>query len=173
MLTWAPRVPSRNSRLTNSGSPSRAEAGRQPVGHPVEEQRLVALLALGPADLAAGQRRHEHLGLEPGGQHLRRLGHLGGQDAVLDEEHVGVEAGPLVAGPDLRHHARQRQRRAVGQRPVAHDDVVELQAQPGASATQNSSGVASSVPSTRPTPTGDAPPFMSMAPSRRQGTPGV
>ena len=58
------------------------QAGRQALAHLVEEQRLVALGAGGLAHLAARQRRHVDLGLEPGGQHLGRLADLGGQHAV-------------------------------------------------------------------------------------------
>ena len=99
-----------------------------------------------------GSGGHEDLGLEAGGLHLRRLADLGRQHAVGDEEHVAVEAGALVAGPHLGDDAVDaRPAPPVGQRPLERDDVVELQVRrPGATATQNSSGVASSVPMTRP-----------------------
>ena len=103
------------------------QAGGQQLAHLREQQGLVALGPRGLAHLLARQRRNEDLGLEAGGEHLRGLADLGGQHAVGHEEHVAVEAGALVGGPHLRHDARDAQRLPVGQHPVDHDDVVELQ----------------------------------------------
>jgi hypothetical protein len=103
------------------------KAGGQPFLHRVEVQGLVALLADRLADDGTGQRGHEDLGLDPGQGHLRGLGHLAGEDPVLDQEHVGVEASPLVAGPHLRYDAVDRDRLAAGRGALGRDDVVELQ----------------------------------------------
>ena len=129
MLTWAPagaveEVEVEVQRLVVAGEP-----GRQPPLHPVEEQRLGRARRPSPVRTGVpGQRRHEHLGLEPGGLHQRRLADLGRQHAVGDEEHVAVEAGALVAGPDLRDDAVDAHRaRPSGQGPLEGDDVVELE----------------------------------------------
>jgi hypothetical protein len=52
---------------------------------------------------------------------------FGGQDAVLDEEDVAVEAGALVAGAHLRDHTEDADGLAVGQGPLEGHDVVELE----------------------------------------------
>ena len=70
---------------------------REPALHPIEEQRLVALDAMGPAHRLSGPGRDEDLGLDPGGCDLGRFHDLGRQHTVLDEEHIGVET-PLRAG---------------------------------------------------------------------------
>ena len=49
-----------------------------------------------------------------------------GKHAVLDEEHVGVEARALVAGADLIHDARDHDRVAARKLALADDHVVEL-----------------------------------------------
>ena len=103
------------------------QPGGQQLAHLREQQGVVALGAGRLAHLLARQRRHEDLGLEPGGQHLGGLADLGGQHAVGDEEDVAVEPGALVRGPHLRDDARDAQRLAVGQHAVDHHDVVELQ----------------------------------------------
>ena len=105
-----------------------AEPDRQARLHLVEEQRDVAFVARRAPDLGAGRGRHEHLGIEAGGEHLGGLDVLAREHAVGDEEHVGVEAGALLAGAHLGDDARERHR-LVAARDVAlaHDDVVELQ----------------------------------------------
>ncbi len=55
---------------------------RQPFGHPVEEQSLVAFVTGGAPDLLTGTRRHERLWLESGGGHLGRLRDLRREDPV-------------------------------------------------------------------------------------------
>ena len=129
MLTCAPRVPSRNSRLRYSGSPSRPSPIGQLALHLVEVQRLVALGARRPG----APRRPGSGGTKTSGS-TRVVVHLGdlarpaaGSTPSAIEEHVGVEARALVPGPDLRHDAGDRDRLAAGQRPRAHHDVVELQ----------------------------------------------
>ena len=131
-----------------------AEPDRQLALHAVEEQRLVALVARAPG----GPRAPGSGGTYTSGStrvvvHLRGLDRLGRQHAVGDEEHVRVEARAFVAGPHLGDDSREphrlvapghrrartrRRRRAAGTGPRR-------------GATQNVSGVASSVPSTRPT----------------------
>ena len=64
-------------RLSAAGEPD-----REPVVHRVEEQRLVALLALGLPHLLARTGRNEDLRLEPGGGDLGRLRGLGREEAV-------------------------------------------------------------------------------------------
>ena len=95
--------------------------------HLVEVESLVALLALGAADRGARQRRHEDLGLDACGEDLGDLARLRGEDAVLDEEHVGVEASALVASLDLADDAGDRDGLVVGEVAGAHHDVVELE----------------------------------------------
>ena len=93
------------------------EAGREPVLHPVEEQRLVAIGAGGAPHLVARARRHEHLGLEPRGHHHAGFGHLGRELPVLDQEHVAVEASSFVAGANLGDDAVDPDR--LGRRRLA------------------------------------------------------
>ena len=132
-------------RLAVAGEP-----GRQPALDVGEVERLVALGVDRPADLGARQRRHERLRHDPGHLHHRRLGDLGRQHAVGDQEHVGVEARALVAGraPGRRCRRSTPSRRSAGS-GRARRRRRAAGAGPGATATQNSSGVASSVPSTR------------------------
>ncbi len=98
--------------------------------HAIEEQGPVTLLVGGDADVLAGTGRHEHLGLEAGGGNLGGLGHLGRQDAVLDEKHVGVEARPLVPGHHLADGPVYAHELARRQNPLQGDDVVELEELP-------------------------------------------
>ena len=104
-----------------------AEADRQLLLHLVEVERVVALVVRGPSHFGTRQRRHEHLGLDAGGHHLRRLDDLGRQHALLDEEDVGLEARALVARAHLRHDTRQRHRFTPRHRTLGDDDVVELE----------------------------------------------
>ena len=107
--------------------PVAGQAGRQLTVHLVEEQGLVPVGAGRLDDGLAGQRRDEHLGFEPGGQHLRRLRHLGGQHAVLDQEHVRVEPRALVARTDLADEAVDPHRLTARRGAFERDDVVELE----------------------------------------------
>ena len=93
------------------------QAGRQPPGHPIEVERLVAILAPGALGRTAGQRRHEDLRLEPGGHDERRLADLGRQDAPLHEERVRVEGQALVARTDLLDDAADPHRPDARARP--------------------------------------------------------
>ena len=95
--------------------------------HLIEVERLVALRSLGAVHRGAGQRRHEDLGLDAGREDLGDLARLRGEDAVLDEEHVGVEACALVASLDLADDAGDRDGLVVGEVAGAHHDVVELE----------------------------------------------
>src|ERR1043165_205068 len=112
MLTWAPRVPSRNSRLANSAWPSRPS----PIG---SRTAIWSKYSAWSRSLPSARRT-----TLPGSGGTKTSG-LGGGAALRDQEHVGVDPAPLVAAPDLRHDARQRQGRAVGEQPVGHHDVVE------------------------------------------------
>ena len=100
--------------------------GQLPV-HLVEEQGLIPGRALRPLDDRARQRRDEDLGLEAGGLDQRRPADLGGQDPLLDQEHVTVQGRPLVPGPHLADHAVDLHRPPVGQGPLQGHDVVELE----------------------------------------------
>ena len=106
------------------------EADRQPPLHAVEEERLVAARALGPAHLAPGQRRHEDLGLDARHLDVRGLRHDRRQHALLDQEHVGVELGALVARAHQVDDAVEPDLAAVGQLGHDLDHVVELQVLP-------------------------------------------
>ena len=53
------------------------QPGRDLLGHVVEVEGAAALVAGGLAHVGAGQRRHEDLGLEPGGHDLGRPDDLG------------------------------------------------------------------------------------------------
>ena len=106
-----------------------AEPDRQLALHRVEEQRVVALVARPPG----APRRPGSGGTNISGS--TRVActsaastDLGRQHAVGDEEHVGVEAGALVAGPHLRHHAGDRTVPSPpGSVAVERHDVVELE----------------------------------------------
>ena len=128
-----------------------AEADRQLAVHLVEVQRLLALVAGCAAGRLAGPRRHVALRLDPGGGDLRDLLDRGRQHAVGDQEDVRAETGALVPGRDLGDDAGDRHRADAGDVADGDHDVVELQVRSGDSATRNFSGVASRLPSTRPT----------------------
>ena len=174
MLTCAPRVPSRKSRFEVRAARRRGRA-RSAAGAP-SGRRTSAWSRSSPVarrTSAPGQRRHEHLGLEAGGRAPRAAStDLGGQHAVGDEEHVGVEAGALVAGPHLGDDAVDarpaRRVRAASRSKTTTSSSCRYWS--GATATQNSSGVASSVPSTRPTAgSGSVPPTPNPPSHRRPG----
>ena len=104
------------------------EADRHALLHLVEVEGEVALLTGGARHRGAGQGRHVHLGLDTRGHHLRGLDPLRGQDAVFDQEDVGVEARAFVTGAHLGDDPRQAHRPvAARNRAFAHDHVVELQ----------------------------------------------
>ena len=125
--TCAPRVPSRNSKFTYTGWPSRPNpTGTLATAHLVEVQRGLPLRPDGPADRGAGQRRHIQLGLDPGHGHLGDLAHLGRERAAVDQEHIRGEPGALVHCLDVRHHPGDPYRRPAGQRPLGDHHVVEL-----------------------------------------------
>ena len=105
--------------------------GQLPV-HLIEEQGLVPGRALRPVDRGARERGDEDLGLEAGGLDQRRPADLGGQDPLLDQEHVTVQRGPLVPSPHLADHAVDLHRPAVGQHPLEGHDVVQLEEGVGA-----------------------------------------
>ena len=104
-----------------------AGADRDPLLHPVEVERLGALVAGRPVHHRAGRRRHVDLRIDPGGGDLRGLLDLGRQGAVGDGEHIRLELGALVPGAHLGHHAGDRHRVLTGDLAVGDDDVVELQ----------------------------------------------
>ena len=95
--------------------------------HPVEVEGTGAFLTGGTADELAGARGHVELGLDPRGHDLGDLLHLGGQDAVGDEEDVGAEGRAFVAGADLGDDAAGDDRADAGDVAFGGDDVVELQ----------------------------------------------
>jgi hypothetical protein len=97
------------------------------IAHLVEVQRGVALVSSGPGDGRPGQRRHVDLGLDPGDRDLRDLADLGGQRALLDEEHVGGEPGALVHRLDVRDYPGDLDGRLPGQLTAGDHHVVELQ----------------------------------------------
>ena len=109
------------------------QARRQPPlrGDLVEEERAVPGRPRDAVHVATRQRRHEHLGLDPGrhdGRDLRRLAvHLPLHDAV----DVGVVLDPLVEAPHLGDDPvevdRHRHTADARHLPPHGDDVVELQ----------------------------------------------
>ena len=113
----------------------RLAVAREPGGQPAldggEVERLVALGVDGPPHLGPRQRRHERLRHDAGHLDLGRLGDLGGEDAVGDQEDVAVEAGAFVARPHLADDAVDRHLLAGRQDAVGGDDVVELQVPAG------------------------------------------
>src|SRR3546814_20731494 len=114
--------------LVRSGRlPVARQAGGDLVGHVVEVEGPTPRVAGGLAHRRARQRWHEDLGLDPGGDDLGGTRHLGGQQPALDEEHVAVVLGALVAGPDLLDHAVELHPPAGGQRAVEGHDVVALE----------------------------------------------
>ncbi len=97
------------------------------IAHLVEVQRGLTLIAPGPGDGGPRQRRHVDLGLDPGDRDLGYLADLGGQRALLDEEHVRGEPGALVHRLDVRDHPGYLDRWLPGQLAAGDHDVVELQ----------------------------------------------
>jgi hypothetical protein len=110
------------------------QPSRHAPDHLVEVHGLVSVGAASPERPLAGHRRHEHLGLEPGGDDLRRDGRGHRQHALFDEEHVGVERGPLVPGPDVLNDPGDAQRSSAGHVGVDDDRVVELEVRVGSDA---------------------------------------
>ena len=51
---------------------------------------------------------------------------FGRQNALFDQEYVGVEPGAFVARPDLRHKAVDVNRSAIGQLPPKRDYIIQL-----------------------------------------------
>ena len=100
---------------------------REPALHPIEEQGLVALLAVGPANRLAGSWRHEDLGLDPGGRDLGCFHHLSRQDPVLDQEHIRVESSAFVPGAHLTDGPEDLHQLAGGKDTLEGDDIVQLQ----------------------------------------------
>ena len=103
------------------------QPGGQPAQDVGEVERLVALGVDGATDLGPRQRWHERLGHDARHLDLGRLDDVGGEDAVGDQEHVGVEAGTLVAGPHLADDAVDGDLLAGRQDAIGGHDVVELQ----------------------------------------------
>ena len=103
------------------------EADRHLALHAVEEERLVAPQAHRAPHGLARPGRHEDLRLDARDAHVGGLRHRRRQDARLDEEHVGVEPGPFMAGPHEVDDAVEAHLAAVGQRGHDLDHVVELE----------------------------------------------
>ena len=100
MLTWAPPGAVEEVEVGEDGLPVAREPDRDLPLHAVEEEGFVAAEAGGPPHLLSRPRGHEDLRLDARHLHVGGLGHRGGQDPLLDQEHVGVEPRPLVAGPN-------------------------------------------------------------------------
>ena len=100
MLTWAPLVPSMKSRSRTTGSPSRLSPAGSRRSTSVEVERLVTLGVDRPADLGAGQRRHERLRHDPGDLDLSAASDdLGRQDARRRSGRRRCRTGPPRGGP--------------------------------------------------------------------------
>ena len=70
------------------------------------------------ADCRAGQRRHENFRLEAGHYDPRSLRHLSRQNALLDQENIGIETCPLVPSPHLGHQPIETHFLTVRQRSL-------------------------------------------------------
>ena len=103
------------------------QSDRKPLGHLVEEERLVTFGAVCAAHQLAGPRRNKHFGLEAGSGHPGRLRHLGRENAVRNEVNVGIEAGPLVAGAHLADHAVDLHFLVIRQTAFQSDYIVKLE----------------------------------------------
>ena len=152
MLTWAPRVPSRKSRFAKTGSPSR----ERPMGSRrsilSKKRAWSRSTPVARRHLLAGPRRHEDLGLDARDPHVRGLRHRRRQHALLDEEHVGVELGALVPRANDVDHAEEADRsRPSGSGVSTTTTSSSWTYWPSATPSQKSSGMASTVPRTRPT----------------------
>ena len=55
-----------------------------------------------------------------------RLGHLTGEDAIRNEEDVGVEPGTLMAGTHLPNDPVDRDLLSGRKNPVERDNVIQL-----------------------------------------------
>ena len=129
-----------------------AQADRQPALHRVEVEGDVALLARGPAHLGAGRGRHVHLGLEPGGEHVRRLTDLGGSNPSAMRNTSESKLAPSWRARTSDTMPAIRDTTGAPGTSRSHTTTSSsCRYWPSATATQKSSGVASSVPSTRPT----------------------
>ena len=100
---------------------------REPALHPVEEQGLVALNAVGSANRLSGSWRHEDLGFDPCGRDLGCLHHLSRQHSVLDQEHIRVESSPFVPGAHLADGPEDLYELPGGKDTLQGHDIVELQ----------------------------------------------
>ena len=107
-----------------------AAPGHQLALHVVVVQRRIPLRAHRPADLRARQRWHEDLRHHPGDLHHCGLRHLGRQQPVGDEEHVALEASPLVPGPHLPDDAVEAELLAGGKDAIQRQHIVELHVLP-------------------------------------------
>ena len=129
-----------------------AQPGRQPMFPVLPPEGLGPLRVGGAVHLVAGQRRDEHLGLEAGGRAPARPPMSPPAARRRPRGTRRSRSGPPRGG----HGPGTRRRRSAPDPGRARGRWVATTSSscrnwPGATPTQNSSGVASSVPMTRPT----------------------
>ena len=103
------------------------EADREPPRHRVEEERAVALCAVGAPHRLARPRRHEDLRLDARDGDVRAHRRLRRQHAAACQRHVRGEAHALLHGAQLVDDAVEVDVLAVRQRRGHVHHVVELQ----------------------------------------------
>ena len=127
MLTCAPRWPSRKVEVRVDRLAAAREADREPPRHRVEEERAVALGAVGAPHRLARPRRHEDLRLDARDGDVRAHRRLRRQHAAARQRHVRGEAHALLHGAQLVDDAVEVDVLAVRQRRTDVHHVVELQ----------------------------------------------
>ena len=108
-----------------------AQSGGQTAFDLVEVERCVSFSFDRSPYLSSWKRRHKGLGHDSSHLYQGCLRHLRWQDSVRNQEHVAVEAGTLVAGPNLADDSVQLQLVAVRELTVYGDDIVQLQVMSG------------------------------------------
>ena len=127
MLTCAPRCAVEEVEVRVDRLPAAREADREPPRHRVEEERAVALGAVGAPNRLAGPRRHEDLRLDARDRDVRAHRRLRRQHAAARQRHIRGEAHALLHGAQLVDDAVEVDVLAVRQRRADVHHVVELQ----------------------------------------------
>ena len=127
MLTCAPRCTVEEVEVRVDRLAAAREADREPPRHRVEEERAVALGAVGAPHRLARPRRHEDLRLDARDGDVRAHRRLRRQHAAARQRHVRGEAHALLHGAQLVDDAVEVDVLPVRQRRGHVHHVVELQ----------------------------------------------